>query len=206
MTSPEATPEQNPATAVHTPAGSAARDRSNEELRAKVAALAEQVRQLGNGSHPMPEWRPARRVPRDGGAVASDPGAGAGAPARSGAAASDPGAGGGGAASSGAAEQLAQQSSRLLATVIQTAELAAAEIRAGAEREAADIRERAAAAVGEANAALMRYREALAALHGEAERIERSVSALREQTLALEADRANIDAAVELLRRLPPAR
>jgi hypothetical protein len=203
MTSPEATPEQNPPAPVAPPAGPAARDLSNEELRAKVAALAEEVRQLGNGSYPMPEWRPARRAPRDHGAAASDPGAGSGVPGRSGVAAGDPGAGG--PASPGLAEELAKHSSRLLATVIETAELAAAEIRAGAEREAADIRERAAAAVDEAKAALVRYREALGALQGETELIERSVSALREQTLALEADRANIDAAVELLRRLPRA-
>ena len=206
MTSPETTPEHNPPAAVQPPAGSAARDLSNEELRAKVAALAEQVRQLGNGSRPMPEWRPARRVARDSGAAASEtgPAQGSPAPARSGTAAGDASAGA--PAGSGVAEELAKHSSHLLATVIETAELAAAEIRAGAEREAADIRERAAAAVGEAKAALVRYREALAALQGETERIERSVSALREQTLALEADRANIDAAVELLRRLPPAR
>jgi hypothetical protein len=189
MTSPEATPERNPPAATQPPPRARARELSNEELREKVAALAEQVRQLGNGSQPMPELRPARRLPQDGGSAASGPGAevdGSPGPA--------------------VADELAQHSSRLLASVIETAELAAAEIRAGAEREAADIRERAAAAVGEAKAALERHREALGALQSETERIERSVAALSEQTLALEAERANIDAAVELLRRLPPAR
>jgi hypothetical protein len=193
MISPGATPEEDLPAGEHAPPESPARELSNEELRAKVAALAEQVRQLGNGNHQMPEWRPAPPAKPDLDVIASEPGGAAGGVQHGAAGSSDPGA--------GEPEEMAQQSSRLLATVIETAELAAAEIRAGAEREAADIRQRASAAVDEAKAALARYREALGALHGETERVEHSIAALREQTLALEADRANIDAAVELLRR-----
>jgi hypothetical protein len=215
MTSPRATPEQDLPADAQAPPDSPARELSNEELRVKVAALAEQVRQLGNGSHPMPEWRPAQAVPGDRDPVPSDRGGGpdpgvasaAGDPAphlpqSSGDRSTEPGE----PSSAGGSADLAQQNSRLLAAVIETAELAAAEIRASAEREAAGIRERAATAVGEANAALARYREALGALHGETEWVERSIVALREQTRALEIDRANIDAAVELLRRHSPPR
>jgi hypothetical protein len=215
MTSPGETPEQDPPAGEPAPPGAAARELSNGELRAKVAALAEQVRQLGNGNHPMPEWRPAQTAPPDRDPAANDlhggPGPGlASTTAASGPdlsdSASDRGAGTGEPAFAGGSEVLAQQNSRLLAAVIETAEQAAAEIRASAEREAAGIRERAATAVGEANAALTQYREAVGALHVETERVERSIAALREQTRALETDRADIDAAVELLRRHSPAR
>jgi len=102
-----------------------------------------------------------------------------------------------------APEELARHSGRLLESVIETAELAAAEIRASAEREAARIRERASTAIGDADALLGRYRRALTALSAETERIERAVAAMREQALALEAEHLRIDAALDLLRRRP---
>jgi hypothetical protein len=145
-----------------------------------VAELAEQVRRLANGSH-LPDG--------------ADPAAAAAGVSNGGASAGDPAA--------GASEEFARQSGRLLQAVIENAELAAAEIRAGAEREAAGIRDRAAATIGEADAALERYREALSALSTETERIKNAVAALREQAVTLEAERAQIDAALDLLRRRP---
>jgi hypothetical protein len=181
LTSPGATPEQDFPAAAQAPAATAgARELSGEDLRAKVAELAEQVRRLANGSH-LPD---------------------AGAPAASAAAVSSGDAGAGEPAAD-ATEEFARQSRRLLQAVIETAELAAAEIRAGAEREAAGIRERGAAAIGEADAAPERYREALTALSTETERIKSAVAALREQAVALEAERAQIDTALDLLRRRP---
>jgi hypothetical protein len=181
LTSPGETPEQDHPRTSPQPPTRAAGEFSPEQLRAKVAALAEQVRQLGNDS-------------RRGGADAT-----AGAVAGNGDARdTEPVADG--------ADEFTRQSGRLLDAVIATAELAAAEIRVGAEREAAGIRERAAAAIGEADAAAERYREALSALSEETERIERAVVSLREQARTLEAERAQIDSALDLLRRPGPAR
>jgi len=87
----------------------------------------------------------------------------------------------------------------LIAGVIALAELAAAEIRASAEREAAEIRSPADAAIGSAQAALARYREALGELAAQTELIKRTIATLREQTQLLAAERARID---ETLRRL----
>ncbi len=221
MTTPGFTPEQGLPAGAQGPGADGARDPAPEELRAKVAALADQVRALANGSRlplaaapaiaagkpsatarsdradtddgvederSVASARGAREEPphTDGrGTVSSEPPAAPPAP--------PPAAAG--------AEEYTDLSGRLLAAVIDTAELAAAEIRAGAEREAAEIRERADAAIGEADAALARYREALAALDVETERIERSIAALREQAQALEAERGRVDAALELLHR-----
>jgi polyhydroxyalkanoate synthesis regulator phasin len=203
LTSPGETPEQDLPRSAQQPAASGARELSPEQLRAKVAALAEQVRQLGNGSHSAVAVAPAVAVADNGDARVSEPAADGAAHV------SEPAAGGDAPASEPAAdgaEEFARHSGRLLDAVIETAELAAAEIRAGAEREAAEIRERADAAIGEADAALARYREALAALSKETERIERAVDALREQARTLEAERAQIDTALDLLRRRRPAR
>ncbi|HEY1774814.1 MAG TPA: hypothetical protein VGG41_01530 [Solirubrobacteraceae bacterium] len=176
-------PEQDPPAAGYTPPPVVgARELSGDDLHARVAELAEQVRRLANGSHAA-----------EGAAPPSVPSAAAVSNGYRGASASE----------TITTDEFTRQSGRLLRTVLETAELAAAEIRAGAEREAAGIRERTAAAIGEADAALERYGEALAALSIETERIETAVAALREQALALEAERAQIDSALKLLRRRP---
>jgi flagellin-like hook-associated protein FlgL len=181
LNSPGAAPEDDfPAAAQPPAAACGARELSGEDLRAKVAELAEQVRRLANGSQPPGAGAPAAPA-----FAASNGDAGASKPAAN------------------ATEEFARQSAGLLQAVIETAELAAAEIRAGAEREAAGIRERATAAIGEADAALERYREALTALGKETERIKDAVAALREQAVALEAERAQIDTALDRLRRRP---
>ena len=213
LTTPGSTPEQGLLGGTQEP--------SPEQLRAKVAALADQVRALANGRHPALGAAPApapgepgaapRTHEEDGVAGEQTPPtsdhetlAGAQQPA------SDEADAVAGveptrvpAEEAAAVEEFAYLSGRLLEAVIDTAELAAAEIRASAEREAADIRERADAAIGEADAALARYRQALAALSVETERIELSVAALREQARALEEERGRVDAAIEVLRRRP---
>ena len=213
LTTPGSTPEQGLAGGTQEP--------SPEQLRAKVAALADQVRALANGRHPALGAAPAP-TPADPSAaprtreeegVADEQTPRAFAPetlARGEQPGSDKADAVAGveparvpAEEAAAAEEFAYLSGRLLEAVIDTAELAAAEIRASAEREAADIRERADAAIGEADAALARYREALAALSVETERIELSVAALREQAQALEEERGRVDAAIEVLRRRP---
>jgi flagellin-like hook-associated protein FlgL len=221
MTTPGSPPEQG------LPSG--AQEPSPDELRAKVSALADQVRALANGRHQALRDAPAAAAAAPGTAArpqAAEDVASADRPSRPAAepparveregvesapvdeaetlappepapqqAAAD--------ATAAVVEEFAELSGRLLEAVIDTAELAAAEIRAGAEREAADIRERADAAIGEADAALARYREALAALAVETERIEHSITALREQAEALEVERARVDAAIDVLRRRP---
>jgi hypothetical protein len=226
MTTPGSTPEQG--------LSAGAQEPSSDELRAKVAALADQVRALANGSHPVlgdaaavsAAQRRAAPSPQEAeGVTGAHPARSNGPqtfvraePGRAGeeetVARAEPGRAGAAEtvaheqprpaqAAAAAVEEFAELSGRLLETVIDTAELAAAEIRAGAEREAADIRERADAAIGEADAALDRYREALAALAVETERIERSITALREQAHALEEERRRVDVAIDLLRRRP---
>jgi hypothetical protein len=200
MTTPGSTPEQGLRGGAQAPAP--------DELRAKVAALADEVRALANGRHPLLGDAPAMTPAAPSAAPRSDDAqrvAGeerprphepeTGAPVEAPRAQAD--------SATAAVEEFAYLSGRLLETVIDTAELAAAEIRAGAEREAADIRERADAAIGEADAALARYREALAALAVETERIELSILALREQAQTLEEERGRVDVAIEVLRRRP---
>jgi hypothetical protein len=183
LISSAATPEQDPPAAGYPPPPVAgARELSGEDLRARVAELAEQVRRLANGSH-VAEGTAPTPVPLAAAVSNGYPGASA--------------------SETIATDEFTRESGRLLQTVLETAELAAAEIRAGAEREAAGIRERTDAAIGAADAALERYGEALAALSIETERIETAVAALREQALALEAERAQIDSALTLLRRRP---
>ena len=197
MTTPGSTPEQG------LPGGAQAP--TPDELRAKVAALADEVRALANGSRTVPG-----DAPTSAGAPAAPPRSDEAQTAaamerpqepQSAPYAEPPQAQADDSAA--AVEEFAYLSGRLLEAVIDTAELAAAEIRAGAEREAADIRERADAAISEADAALARYREALAALAVETERIELSILALREQAQTLEDERGRVDVAIELLRRRP---
>jgi len=229
LTTPGSTPEQG------LPPG--AQEPSSEELRAKVAELADQVRALANGSHPILGERAAPVVAQrsavpipeepEGVSGAEHAGVEGAEPARSTGPQAVVGAEAGGAvedeaaagaepgredragsvaqadAAAAAVEEFAELSRRLLEAVIDTAEIAAAEIRAGAKREAADIRERADAVIGEADAALARYREALGALAVETERIERSITALREQAVALEEERRRVDLAIDVLRRRP---
>jgi len=149
----------------------------------RVAELAEQVRALANGGRTARGATPSTELPRapedERIAIEVRPPA----------------------AEAGRVDPLAEHRRRVLASVIETAELAAAEIRFGAQREAAEIRQRADAAIGEADAVLARYREAVVALTVETERIELSIAALREQAHVFEEERRAIDAALELLRR-----
>jgi hypothetical protein len=149
---------------------------SAEQLRAQVAALAEQVRALGNGYAPAYNGPPSLAGEPTGAAEHEAPGPPSGE------------------------ESLTERSSRLLAGVIAMADLAAAEIRASAEREAADIRERASAAIREADEALERYRQALEGLAGETEHVERAITGLREQAHALDEERRAIEAALRAVR------
>jgi hypothetical protein len=196
MTTPGSTPEQGLPGSAQAP--------SPAELRAKVAALADQVRALANGGHPalgdapvMARTDPSRAPSSDElqGVSGDEPPRPREARVEPPRAQADDNA--------AAVEEFAYLSGRLLESVIDTAELAAAEIRASAEREAADIRGRADAAIGEADAALARYREALTALAVETERIELSIVALREQAETLEQERGRVDVAIEVLRRRP---
>ena len=139
-------------------------DISAAALRRQMAALAEQVRQLGNRVERVGEQAPAEQVvvaapapppprPRGVGAIATDP---------------------------------------LLAEVIGMAERAAESIRAAARREAAQIRAApvpALGADGEILAALERQREALGTLAAQADRIEQELAALREQAAVLDGER-----------------
>jgi hypothetical protein len=181
MTKHRASPKQG-LPAERTPARGV-REQPAGEVGVRVAELAEQVRALANGGRPARADAPSIEppLPREDERIAIE--------------VRPP------AAEAGGVDPLAEQRRRVLASVIETAELAAAEIRSGAQREATEIRLRADAAIGEADAALERYREAVAALTSETERIELSVAALREQAQLLEEERRAIDAALELLRR-----
>lgn len=187
MTTPGAHPEPQPAS----PAREAARELSHEQLRHEVEALAEQVRGLGNGAAtPSPPVPPPPRPPRTQPAPAAEPLAqDSDRPPRAQPAPAPP------------AEPLAQHSDRLLADVIAMAELAAAEIRASAERDAARMRARTRETLGEAEAALERHGQALAALGAETDRIEQAIAGLRAQARALEVERRRIDEALEAARR-----
>ncbi|HEX4034112.1 MAG TPA: hypothetical protein VHX66_06695 [Solirubrobacteraceae bacterium] len=94
----------------------------------------------------------------------------------------------------------AQEGDRLLEGVIAMAELAAAEIRAGAERAAAEIRIRAGDAIADADAAIDLHTRALAKLAAETARVEREIAALRARTRELEEQRARVDAALDATR------
>jgi hypothetical protein len=121
-------------------------------------------------------------------------------------------------------QSIAQRTSRLMASVIETAERVAEQIRESAEREAARIR---AGAMSEPPAAdsrvldfpgsrdcspdlaaseaglevLERQRQALAALAAESEGIEAATEFLRAQARALDAERQRLDEAIGAARR-----
>jgi len=102
-------------------------------------------------------------------------------------------------------ETFAQRSSRLVASVVTLAELAAVEIRASAEIEAAAIRSqasahRAAPTTSHLLVLLERQRQMLAALSLQTDRLEQAGAVLRAQILALEAEREHIVALIS-----PPA-
>jgi hypothetical protein len=173
------------------------REVSAAELRAQMAILAEQVRQLGhrvdhaadsqpagarNGPptappalhhsamvDPTPEPERVQPVPRQ--------------PLASTTAASTP----------DARDTAADHSRHLFESVIATAERAAVEIRARAEREAASIRARASddllPPTGDLVTTLERQRQTLAALAAETDRIAQAVAVLGAQTRALDAER-----------------
>jgi hypothetical protein len=170
MTTPQGHPGQEPPAPLRE--APAPRGPADADLRMQIAALAEQVRRLASGSGPALAAEPT-------GAVADDP-ASPPAPA--------PG------------ESVTDASNRLLGEVVAMAELAAAQIRAAAEREANDIRERAGAAIREADEALERYRQALGALAVETERIEAAIAALAEQGRALDEERRAIESALRAVR------
>jgi hypothetical protein len=176
MTTPQGYPEQEPP-APPLREAPPPRGPADADLRMQIEALADQVRRLAHGSGPALATEPT-------GAVAYDP------PSPPQPAPEPP-----------PGESLTNRSNRLLGEVLAMAELAAAEIRAAAEREANDIRERAAAAIHEADQALARYRQALGGLAAETERIEAAIAALAEQGRALDEERRAIERALRDARR-----
>lgn len=196
-------------------------DASAQDLRRQVAILAEQVRRLGDsaaaGSEagdteilpapPPPRPRrttvvqpavatPARAVdppaPAVAGAFAS--------PAPADAATAQ-------APSNAAGDTLSDRSSRLIASVISLAELAAAEIRTSAELEAAMIRARSAEQAGTATTdhlltLLERQRRMVAGLAEQTERLDQASAVLRAQIRALEAERQHIHEVLAASRRV----
>ena len=98
---------------------------------------------------------------------------------------------------SAARETFAQRSSHLVESVVTLAELAAVEIRAGAEVEAAAVRarsadKRSAPSTGHLQILLERQRNMLAALAEQTERLEQAAGVLAAQIRALEAEREHI--------------
>jgi hypothetical protein len=96
-----------------------------------------------------------------------------------------------------ARETFAERSSHLVESVVTLAELAAVEIRASAEVEAAAVRassaERtAASSTGQLVVLLERQRNMLAALAAQTERLEQAAAVLRAQIRALQAEREHI--------------
>jgi hypothetical protein len=175
MTTPQGDPEQEPLAPLRE--APPPRGPADADLRMQIEALAEQVRRLANGPGPALVTEPT-------GADAVDPPSPPQPPPQQ-----PPG------------ESLTDRSNRLLGEVLAMAELAAAEIRAAAELEANDIRERAGAAIRQADEALERYRQALGGLAVETERIERAIAALAEQARALDEERRAIEKALHAVRR-----
>jgi hypothetical protein len=175
MTTPQGHPEQEPLAPVR--AAPPARGPADADLPRQIAALAEQVRRLANGPGPALVTEPS-------GAGADNPPSAPQPPPEQ-----------------PSGESLTDRSNRLLGEVLAMAEVAAAEIRAAAELEANDIRERAGAAIREADEALERYRQALGGLAVETERIERAIAALAEQGRALDEERRAIEQALRAVRR-----
>jgi hypothetical protein len=105
-------------------------------------------------------------------------------------------------------ESFEQRSRRLISSVVKLAELAAVEIRASAELEAAAIRARtseqlSAPSANHLAALLERQRQMLAALAAQTERVERAAGVVRAQIRALEAERDHIQGLLESSRRAP---
>ncbi len=131
-------------------------------------------------------------------------------PAAEGGGGGEPGVEGGGTREGGGGEgdTFADRSSRLVGSVLALAELAAIEIRTGAEIEAAAIRARSRERLNEPStshllALLERQRHMLAALAAQTERLERAGAVLRAQIGALEAEREHIAEMLESGRRTP---
>ncbi|MGA3361515.1 MAG: hypothetical protein ABSD82_05750 [Solirubrobacteraceae bacterium] len=108
-----------------------------------------------------------------------------------------PGAEGGVERLAGAGATFADRSSQLVASVVALAELAAIEIRTGAEVEAAAIRAQTSERASTANTAhlvvlLERQRRMLAALVAQTERMQRAGAVIRAQIVALEAEREHL--------------
>jgi hypothetical protein len=210
-----------------------AADEVAADLRRQVAILAEQVRALGNSEAlgaaapiataaaeppasrtaadlplpPAPRPRPAASAPT---APQQQPTAQepeppttpitrpAESPPRDAAVAAPPAA---------ARETFAERSSHLVESVVTLAELAAVEIRASAEVEAAAVRassaERtAASSTGQLVVLLERQRNMLAALAAQTERLEQAAAVLRAQIRALQAEREHI---ADVLNHAQPA-
>jgi hypothetical protein len=96
-----------------------------------------------------------------------------------------------------ARETFAERSSHLVESVVTLAELAAVEIRASAEIEAAAVRARSAeklsaSSTGHLLTLLERQRNMLAALAAQTERLEQAAAVLRAQIRALQAEREHI--------------
>jgi hypothetical protein len=96
-----------------------------------------------------------------------------------------------------ARETFAERSSHLVESVVTLAELAAVEIRASAEVEAAAVRARSAeklsaSSTGHLLTLLERQRNMLAALAAQTERLEQAAAVLRAQIRALQAEREHI--------------
>jgi len=192
---------------------------SAEDLRAQVALLAEQVRRLGQESGgradedraveapsaspadlpPPPAPRPRRPFPAaptsvpDRAQEPSSPAAQGEAPVAPPEQEVAPGAEGGVEPLAGAGATFADRSSQLVASVVALAELAAIEIRTGAEVEAAAIRAQSSERSSAANTAhlvvlLERQRRMLAALVAQTERMQRAGAVIRAQIVALEAE------------------
>ena len=117
-------------------------------------------------------------------------------------------AGEGARAGEGGGTTFADRSSTLVASVVALAELAAIEIRTGAEIEAAAIRAQSRERLNEPStshllALLERQRLMLAALAAQTDRLERAGAVLRAQIRALEAEREHISEMLESGRRTP---
>lgn len=111
-------------------------------------------------------------------------------------------------AGEGGGTTFADRSSTLVASVVALAELAAIEIRTGAEIEAAAIRAQSRERLNEPStshllALLERQRLMLAALAAQTDRLERAGAVLRAQIRALEAEREHISEMLESGRRTP---
>lgn len=116
--------------------------------------------------------------------------------------------GGGVRSGEGGADTFAERSSRLVASVVALAELAAIEIRTGAEIEAAALRAQSLVRPNEPStshllALLERQRHMLAALAAQTDRLERAAAVLRAQISALEAEREHIADLLGTARRTP---